>query len=116
MPSTNNNNFPARGYLTTSNSTITFAQPPVTAPTDQGDPMDLSTSKGPRKPFTPEEKKYRFDNNLCLYCGKPDHRIMANKTTTQRIYFVTPIPSVTSTTTAPFAIETPPATQQQVKV
>ena len=77
MPSTNNNN--ARGYLIQFNTTITFAQPPVIVPTDQGDPMDLSASKGPRKPFTPEEKKYRFDNNLCLYCGKPGHRIMDHK-------------------------------------
>ena len=57
MPSTNNNNFPARGYLTPFNSTITFAQPPATAPIDQGDPMDLLAFRGPRKLFTPEGKK-----------------------------------------------------------
>ena len=54
IPSTNNNN--ARGYLTPSSTTITFAQPPVIAPTDQGDPMDLSVFKGPRKLFTPGKK------------------------------------------------------------
>ena len=69
MPSTNNNN--ARGYLTPSNTTITFAQPPVIAPTDQGDPMDFSASRGLRKPFTPE-KKNRFDNNLCLIAVNQD--------------------------------------------
>ena len=53
---------------------------------------------------------------LCLYCGKSGHRIMDHKTTTQRVNFVTRIPNVTSTATAPFAIEIPPATQQQGKV
>ena len=116
IPSTNNNN--ARGYLTPFNTTIILAQPPIIALTDQGDPMDLSASKGPRKPFTPEERKYRFDNNLCFYCGQPGHRVMDHKTTTQRINFVTPIPNVTSTATAtaPFAIKISPAIQQQGKV
>ena len=116
IPSTNNNN--VRGYMIPSSTTTTFAQPPAIAPTDQGDPMDLSTSKGPRKPLTPEERKYRFDNNLCFYCGKPGHRIMDHKTTTQRVNFVTPVPSVTSsaTATAPLAIEASPATQQQGKI
>ena len=114
MPSTNNNN--ARGYLTPSNTTITFAQSPAIAPTDQGDPMDLSASKRPRKPFTPEERKYRFDNNLCFYYGKPGHRIMDHKTTTQRINFVTPVLIVTSSATAPLVIEAPPVPQQQQKV
>ena len=112
--STNNDN--VRGYLTPFNTTIIFAQPPVIAPTDQGDPMDLSVFRGPRKVFTPEERKYRFDNNLCLYCDKPKHRVMDHKTTTQRVNFVTPVFSVTSTTTVPFAIEIPFATQQQGKI
>ena len=108
--STNNNTFPVRGFVTPFTTITTFTQPPVTVPIDQSDPMDLSASKGPRKPFTPEERKYRFDNNLCLYCGKPGHKIMDHKTT-QRVNFVTPAPS-----TAPFAIETPPVPQQQGKV
>jgi hypothetical protein len=24
--------------------------------------------------LTPEERKHRMDNNLCLYCGKPGHK------------------------------------------
>jgi len=24
--------------------------------------------------LTAEEQKYRMDNNLCLYCGKPRHK------------------------------------------
>jgi hypothetical protein len=27
------------------------------------------------KPLTPEEKKQRFEENLCLYCGEPGHKI-----------------------------------------
>ena len=78
--------------------------------------MDLSASKGPKKPLTPEERKYRFNNNLCLYCGKPGHRIMDHKTTIQRINFVTPAPIVSSSTTAPFVIEAPSVPQQQGKI
>ena len=26
--------------------------------------------------LTPGERKYRMDNNLCLYCGKPGHKAM----------------------------------------
>ena len=93
----------------------TFAQPPVTIPVDQNDPMDLSASKGPKKLFTPEERKYRFDNNLCLYCGKPGHRVINQKITIQRVNFVTPVTIVTSPTKTPFAIEAPPAPEQQRK-
>ena len=31
-------------------------------------------SSGRRGPLTNEEKQYRFDNNLCMYCGGADHR------------------------------------------
>ena len=71
--------------------------------------MDLSASKGPRKLFTPEKRKYRFDNNLCFYCGKPGHKAMDHKITTQRINFVTPAFIVS----APLIIKIPPATTQQ---
>lgn len=39
--------------------------------------MDLdSTKDGKRfKPLTIEERKRRMDNNLCLYCGEPGHRV-----------------------------------------
>ena len=115
------NIFPVRGYVTpsaprfTTPATTTFAQPLTAPQSDQGDPMDLSAFRGPKKPLTPEERKYRFDNNLCLYCGKPGHRVMDHKTTTQRVNFITPVPTpvVTSPATAPFVIEFPP--QQQGK-
>ena len=108
-----NNTFLVRGYMTPSASRFTtpfitiFAQSPAPAPIDQNDPMDLSTSKGPKKLFTPEERKYRLDNNFCFYCGKPGHRIMDHKITIQRVNFVTPVTTVTSPTNVPFAIETP---------
>ena len=108
------NTFPVHGYITP--SITTFVQPPAPVPIDQGDPMDLSASKGLRKLFTPEERKYRFDNNFCLYCGKPGHRIMDHKTTIQRVNFVTPVTIVTSPAKAPFAIEAPLVPQQQGKV
>ena len=107
--STNKTNFPVRRFLTPVTTTFTFAQPPAPAPIDLKDPMDLSASKRPRKPLTPEKRKYRFDNNLCLYCGKPGHKAMDHKTTTQRVNFVTPAPIVS----VPLTIETPPATTQQ---
>ena len=112
--STNNNNFHVRGYMTPFITTTTFVQPPAPAQIDQSDLMDLSVFKGPKKPLTPKERKYRFDNNVCLYCGKPGHRIMDHKTTTQRVNFVTPAPTVTSPAKTPFVIETPP--QQQGKI
>ena len=38
--------------------------------------MDLDTTRSNQrfKPLTPEERKRRYDNNLCLYCGKSGHR------------------------------------------
>ena len=54
--STNNNTFPVRGLMTPFITITTFAQPPATVPIDQNDPMDLSVSKGLRKPFTTEKK------------------------------------------------------------
>ena len=115
------NTFPVRGYVKPSASRFMapfitiFAQPPAPVPIDQSDPMDLSTSKGFKKPLAPEERKYRFDNNFCLYCGKPGHRAMNHKTTTQRVNFVTPAPTVKSPTKTLLDIEAPPAPQQQGK-
>ena len=38
--------------------------------------MDLDATRSNKrfKPLTPEERKRRYDNNLCLYCGKAGHR------------------------------------------
>ena len=49
--STNNNNFPVRGYMTPSTTTTTFVQPPAFVQIDQGDFMDLPVFKRPRKPL-----------------------------------------------------------------
>ena len=84
-----NSTFLVRGYMTPSISLFTtpfittFVQPLTPAPIDQSDPMDLSVFKRPRKPFTFVERKYSFDNNLCFYCGKPEHRTMDHKITIQ---------------------------------
>lgn len=50
---------------------------PLTDP----DTMDLSAidvraqrTTGPRGQLTPEERKHRFDNNLCFRCASPNHR------------------------------------------
>ena len=56
--STNNNNFPVRGYVIPFTTTTIFAQPPAPAQIDQNDFMDLSTFKRPKKPFTPEKKPF----------------------------------------------------------
>ena len=46
------------------------------APTSGPQPTDLNASRSNQrfKPLTPEERKRRYDNNLCLYCGKSGHR------------------------------------------
>lgn len=36
------------------------------------DALGISSSTGK---LTPEERKRRFDNNLCMFCGKPGHRV-----------------------------------------
>jgi hypothetical protein len=39
--------------------------------------LEINAFQGkPKKPgkLTPEERKHRMDNNLCLYCGKPRHK------------------------------------------
>jgi hypothetical protein len=39
--------------------------------------LEINTFQGkPKKQgkLTPEERKHRMDNNLCLYCGKPRHK------------------------------------------
>ena len=107
------NTFLVRGYIT---PFITiFVQSPALVPIDQNDFMDLSVFKKFKKLFTPEKRKYRFDNNFCFYCGKPGHRIMDHKITIQRVNFVTPATTVTSPAKVPFAIEAPPVPQQQGK-
>ena len=107
--STNNNNFPARRFLTPVTTTFIFVQPPAPAPIDLKDFMDLSASIRPKKPLTLEKRKYRFDNNFCLYCGKTGHKTMDHKITTKRVNFFTPV----FTVSIPLIIEIPPATTQQ---
>ena len=102
-----NSQGPAQHQVTT--TYITPAQPQF----DQNDLMDLSaTNKGPRKPLTAEQKKYRFENNLCLYCGKPGHRALDHKLFrfTQRVNFVSEAP--VSPPPSQFTIESPPTTNQ----
>ena len=55
---------------------------------DQNDFIDLSVLKKPKKLYTFEKRKYRFDNNFCFYCRKPSHRIINHKITIQRVNFV----------------------------
>ena len=80
---------------------------------DQNDSITLSTTnKKPKKPLTVEQKKYRFENNLYLDCGKPGHKIFAYKffRFTQRINFI--IETFVSPTPAQFTIDIPPTTNQ----
>lgn len=46
--------------------------PPPPPASQQYIPMDLSATNSRR--ITPQERKRRFDNNLCLYCGQSGHR------------------------------------------
>ena len=98
---------PAQHQVTT--IYITFAQPLL----DQGDPMDFSTTnKGPKKPLTAEQRKYRFENNLCLCCAKPGHRALDHKFFhfIQRINFVSE--AFVSPPPAQFTIEAPSMTNE----
>ena len=36
-------------------------------------PMEIDAVRPRFTPLTPEERKHRMDNNLCLYCGKAGH-------------------------------------------
>lgn len=40
-------------------------------------PMDLDSVSTTHRKLTPEQKAFRYKNNLCLYCGKPGHRALA---------------------------------------
>jgi hypothetical protein len=35
--------------------------------------MEIDGIRPRYTPITPEERKHRFDNKLCLYCGKAGH-------------------------------------------
>ena len=72
ISSTNNNIFLVREYITPQISR--FITPVITAiayflAENENDFMDLSVFRKPKKLFTPEKRKYRFDNNFCFYCG-----------------------------------------------
>lgn len=74
----------------TSSGTHRFApQIKISGPTRvmASDSMDIdSTSSARFKPLDDKERKRRYDNNLCLYCGQPGHRATAcpAKQTTKR--------------------------------
>lgn len=44
-----------------------------------GDPMDLDRIDHRIAHISQEERDYRFNNNLCLACGQPGHRVAAHK-------------------------------------
>jgi len=47
--------------------------------TQPADPMDLDCIDHRIARISQEERDYRFDNNLCLACGQPGHRVAAHK-------------------------------------
>lgn len=58
----------------------TFTRPPMKTferkTTSTTVPMDLDGTKAKKfQPLTDQEKKRRRDNNLCLYCGGPGHKV-----------------------------------------
>ena len=101
--------------IPTQHQVITTYTNPPHFQTDQNDPMDLSAAnRGFKKPLTAEQKKYRFENNLCLYCGKSGHKAFDYKFIkfTQRINFVSETFTHTPLPPAQLAIEGPPAPSQ----
>jgi hypothetical protein len=58
----------------------TTPRPNQTSHTAASDAMDVDAigrRTHLKKKLTPEERKLRFENNLCLYCGSPGHRLVA---------------------------------------
>ena len=57
--------------------------PTVVQSSDDPEPMDLDAvrtnpapdARGPGRKLTKEERDHRFENNLCLYCGKAGHKV-----------------------------------------
>ena len=73
-PSYRNQNSPRRDKSTpptTPTGPGKTKQGSANAPSKTGTTPTKSTS--PRGPLTPEEKQRRIDQNLCLYCGEPNH-------------------------------------------
>ena len=68
----------ARAKEGLSRNAVAIRAPPrstFTVRNDGPQPMELDAGLSRRfKPLTPAEKKRRFENNLCLYCGKDGHR------------------------------------------
>ena len=66
------------GFQPNRNNSTYFQAPPKSSfmvRNDGPQPMDLDASSKRRfAPLIPQEKKRRYDNNLCLYCGKDGHR------------------------------------------
>ena len=95
--------------------TTTYTNPPHVQ-TGQNDPMDLSaTNRGFKKPLTAEQRKYCFENNLCLYYGQSGHRAFDHKLIkfTQRINFVSEASTPTTLPPAQLAVEGPPTPSQR---
>ncbi len=68
IPTTSNNN------VRHTNNTQSYAQAAAPSPSTQVVPMEIDAFNTKRRPrLTPEERKRRFDNKLCLYCGNSGH-------------------------------------------
>ena len=101
--------------IPTQHQITTIYTNPAHFQTDQNDPTDFSaTNQGLKKPLAAEQKKYRFENNLCLYCGKFGHKTFDHKLIklTQRINFVSETSTPTPPLPAQLAIEGPSTPNQ----
>lgn len=56
----------------TSHHAPTYVQPHPATPSLGPTPMEVDQSRR-RRPLTDQEKQFRRQNNLCLYCGQPGH-------------------------------------------
>lgn len=70
-PNFNHPTFISSNSSNSSNSSL--AQAPTNSPTNIPAPMELGNLQ--RRKLSPEEKKRRFENQLCLYCGEGGHKV-----------------------------------------
>ena len=63
------------GNQLTSTQSRYVPQSSSTPPATSAEPMDIGAMQGVKRgPITPQERQRHLSNNLCLYCGKPNHK------------------------------------------
>ncbi|KAG8766865.1 hypothetical protein FRC15_006034, partial [Serendipita sp. 397] len=64
----------ATGTSASSSASSSLAPPALPSTDKRSTSPDISSVLGPDGKLLPAEKKQRKEQNLCLFCGSPDHR------------------------------------------